>query len=205
MAEAMTQWISRSAWDGVLKNGRSGAAGPAPLAIEPLDGIGLALVVVPAAARPVLSRWLKERLGLALPADRSVSRAAQHDLLWAGPGKVLLRSNRDFEAGQMGELATLTPVTDQSDGRAVIRLSGPHAREVLAKGVMVDIHPSVFPPGATIITPVAHIRVQIWRLDDGTGSPAFEILVPRSMTGSFGAWLEASAGEFGMEVTMARG
>lgn len=198
MADIVNAWTPRSAWAGTLESIRNGLSGHAPLTIEPLDGIGLALISLPAAVEPALTRWLKERLSLTLPANGTVSRGPQHDLLWAGPGKFLLRSYRDFDPGLLRELAAIVPVTDQSDGRAVLRLSGERARDVLAKGVMVDLHPRVFGPGATMITPVAHIRVQIWRLDDRAGLPAFEILVPRSMTGSFGSWLEASAAEFGV-------
>jgi sarcosine oxidase subunit gamma len=70
---------------------------------------------------------------------------------------------------------------------------------MLAKGCMVDLHPSAFPPGAAALTSIAHIGVHLWRIDerlDG-GDPAFDLLVARSMAASFWSWAAASAAEFG--------
>ena len=51
-------------------------------------------------------------------------------------------------------------VTDQSDGRVVLEISGPRVRDVLAKGVMLDLHERDFRPGATAVTLMAHTGVQ---------------------------------------------
>ena len=39
------------------------------------------------------------------------------------------------------KLSGLASVTDQSHGRVIIRIAGPKARAVLAKGTPVDLHP----------------------------------------------------------------
>ena len=69
---------------------------------------------------------------------------------------------------------------------------------------MVDLHPSVFPVGATSLTSFAQIGVQLWRTEDGPDGAVFEILVARSMAGSFWSWFAASAAEFGCRVTIGR-
>ena len=45
-------------------------------------------------------------------------------------------------------------------------LSGPRVRDVLAKGVPVDLHPKAFKPGDVATTLVAYIGVQIDMLDE---------------------------------------
>ena len=57
-------------------------------------------------------------------------------------------------------------VADQSDARLVLRLSGPRVRDVLAKGVPVDLHPQAFKPGDVANTLVGYIGVQIDMLDE---------------------------------------
>ena len=88
-------------------------------------------------------------------------------------------------------------IADQSDGRCVLRLRGMKAREVLAKGIGIDLHARAFKPGDVALTLAAHVGVQLWQLDD---APTYEIAVARSLAGSLWAWLSASAAEFGYEV-----
>ena len=87
-------------------------------------------------------------------------------------------------------------MTDQSDARLVLQLSGARVRDVLAKGVPLDLHPKVFKVGDVATTLVAYIGVQIDRLDEDT----WQLTAPRSMAGSFWSWLSASAAEFGYEI-----
>jgi methylglutamate dehydrogenase subunit D len=118
--------------------------------------------------------------------------------VWAGPGQWLAMADGEdgaaFEHRLRATLGNLASVSDQSDGRTIIRLSGAHARDVLAKGVPIDLHPRAFRAGDTAITTVAHIGAQIWQVDE---TPAYELIVPRSFAASFWEWLTESAAEFG--------
>ena len=78
----------------------------------------------------------------------------------------------------------------------MLRLSGSNVRDVLAKGLAVDLHPKAFKPGDVATTLIAYIGVQIDMLDDAT----WQLSAPRSMAGSFWSWLTASAAEFGYDV-----
>jgi len=89
-------------------------------------------------------------------------------------------------------------VTDQSDSRLVLQLSGANVRDVLSKGVPLDLHPGVFKVGDVAVTPVAYMGVQIDRLDEAS----WQLTAPRSTAGSFWSWLSASAAEFGYDVLM---
>jgi sarcosine oxidase subunit gamma len=104
---------------------------------------------------------LEAALGVALPrTPRSVS-AAGATYIWSGPGAWLVLA--DDTAAIAALAAPFAAVTEQSDGRAVFRLSGAQARETLQKLLPVDLHESSFPPDGTALTIAAHIGVQLWR------------------------------------------
>jgi sarcosine oxidase subunit gamma len=209
MAEIATvstavSWAPRGAWAGIAQPGSFGATGGAGVLATLLDGFGLATLIAAPGAAPALSRIVEARLGIALPQAPKIASGQAHDAIWAGPDQWLLRAaSRDGFAGLLAELAPHGAVSDQSDARAAVRLSGPRVRDVLAKGVMLDLHPAAFAVGDVALTSIAHVGVQIWRLADGPDGSVFEILVPRSMAGSFWAWFTASAAEFGCAVTAA--
>jgi len=108
---------------------------------------------------------LQDALGLILPGP---NRQTHHDgilYLWAGPENWLALADTadpDFDLRMAQNCNTLAAVTDQSDGRTILRVSGPAARNALAKLVPIDLHPSAFPSNATSLTLAGHIPVQIW-------------------------------------------
>ncbi len=87
-------------------------------------------------------------------------------------------------------LKDLASVSDQSGGYIVYRFSGPAARTLLQRGAFIDLHPSVFGPGSSAVTVIAHIGVILWQADDDT---SFDVALFRSFAGSFRHWVEASA------------
>ena len=93
-------------------------------------------------------------------------------------------------------LAGLASVVDQSHGRIILYLEGPRARDVLAKGTGVDLHPRAFGPGRSAVTQMAHVGVHIAQV----GPDAFELSLFRGFAESFWEWLEEMSEEFGYEV-----
>ncbi|MGZ2461428.1 sarcosine oxidase subunit gamma [Rhizobium sp. IY2] len=77
-------------------------------------------------------------------------------------------------------LAGKAYVMDQSHGRVRIGISGRSSRALLSKGTAVDLDPSVFPEGQSVMTMVGHLSVQIVR----TGDDRFELTVLRSFAES---------------------
>lgn len=206
MAEIATSWEPRGAFSGIAQPGSFGAKGEAGVFATVLEGFGLASVIAEAGAAAALSRTIEARLGLALPSAPRIVRNATHDVVWAGPDQWLLRAaSRDGFTGLLGELSAHAAVSDQSDARAALRLSGPRVRDVLAKGVMLDLHPAVFAIGDTALTTIAYVGIHLWRLDETPDGSVFEIMLPRSMAGSFWSWLVAAASEFGCNVASGRG
>jgi sarcosine oxidase subunit gamma len=201
-----TAWVRRGAWQDIAAAGRFGVAGTPGVTATLRDGFGLASLIVPDGGADRLAAQLSERLGLDLPRTPAVAIAGGHAVIWSGPGQWLLRAgSRAGFAALLAGLAGVAAVSDQSDGRAALSLSGPRVREMLAKGAMVDLHPSSFPVHAVALTSFAHIAVQIWRAADGPDGAVFEIMVARSMAGSFWTWFAASAAEYGCAVATGRG
>ena len=92
-------------------------------------------------------------------------------------------------AALAGRLGTAGHVSDQSQARVLIRISGPRCRDILAKGCTLDL--DRFAPGTCAQTQIAHISTAMAATDDG-----FDLLVPSGFAVSFWDWLTASAAEF---------
>jgi sarcosine oxidase subunit gamma len=85
---------------------------------------------------------------------------------------------------------------DVSAQRTTLRLSGPDAREVLAKGCSLDLHPRVFTKGTAAQTMLGLAGVVLIALDDaGTD---YRILVRASFARYLADWLIDAAEEFGV-------
>ena len=168
------------------------------------DRLGLAALVTLKGQRVTVAERLAGAYGIAVP--DGPTRVAVDDVavIGTGPGKWLAvrqGAANSFAADLAALLEAAAAVADQTDGYAVLRLQGPALRQVLAKGVAIDLHDLAFPINHAAVTAIAHIGVILWRLGDaGDGNPVFEIALFRSMAGSFVHWLKSSAGEFGLGV-----
>ena len=195
-----TKWPRRSAWAGILAASPPGAARPVGVNVTARERLGVASIQARRGGAAALSALVRTRYGLELPTTPRAIRDAAHAFVWAGPGQWLFVAE---QKESFAELSALAAVTDQSDARAALRLSGPKVRDMLAKGCMIDLHPAAFPPGAAAMTSIAHIGVHFWRVDEPPhGDAIFDILVARSMAASFWSWASASAAEYGCGVTV---
>lgn len=102
---------------------------------------------------------------------------------FCGPGEWLLVSE-EVAAGHLArELAAFGEerlyAVDQSDGRVVLRLSGPNVRKILSRCLAVDLHPDAFAIGEAANTLCCHVSANLAR----TGDNAFELVLPRSHAG----------------------
>jgi sarcosine oxidase subunit gamma len=116
-------------------------------------------------------------------------------VLGIGPGRWLFL--QDAAGGVLNSLQGLASLADQTDSYAVFEIGGRDARKVLAKGVPLDIHPSVFLEDDVAVTVIAHMGAIVWRDEPD----CFVIAVFRSYTESFWHWLHASSAEFVQEGT----
>jgi methylglutamate dehydrogenase subunit D len=196
-----TNWRRRGAWADVLMESRTDAARPVGVSVTAREGLGVASILAHRGGEAALSALVMTRYGLDLPTIPRAVRGAAHAFVWAGPGQWLLvaEQREDFSA-----LSRLAAVSDQGDARAALRLSGPNVRDMLAKGCMIDLHPTAFPSGAVAMTSIAHIGVHLWRVDEPScdGDAVFDILLARSVAASFWSWAKASAAEYGCGVSI---
>ena len=195
-----------SALSGLAIPGRYGRAeGEAGVIISELTGLGLATVACRKGQAPALNTTVQKSYGVELPASSRVAQGPKVTLIGYGPGQWLAVSESIANEALAGDLAAklkgLASISDQSGGRTVFRISGPRARDVLAKGLPIDLDPRAFPPGSAATSAISHIGVQLWQADDTRG---YDLAIFRSLTESFWRWLTASAAEFGYEVAPAR-
>jgi sarcosine oxidase subunit gamma len=173
--------------------GDSGTVMVAPMPQRGMLGVRLDPQAAGACARA------SEALGVELPLranTRSVhgGRAA----LWLGPDEWLIVVPEGDEGSVSARLLEALAgmrcaVTDVSDLRAAFEVKGARARDLLAKGCAVDLHPRAFRPGDLALTALARVRVIICQTAQ---DPAYEILVERSYAGYLWHWLGDAATEF---------
>ena len=104
-------------------------------------------------ARPAFLDGVRRALGFDLPLDPNTTADAD-DLaaLWLGPDEWLILTPDDRTEEVAGRLraefrAEFAAITDVSAASAVIRLTGPRVRDVLAAGCPLDLHPRAFHVG----------------------------------------------------------
>jgi len=120
--------------------------------------------------------------------------------VWIQPSGWLVIRPRGPEGALAKALASAAgdtvAVVDQSHGKAVLRLSGSHAGDVLAKGSRVDLHARAFPPGSAATTSIDHMTVTLVKVDAST----FDLVLPGNFSEAFVDWLRMAAAEFGYEI-----
>lgn len=196
----MLELLPRTGLEGVARPGHHGRIGRVPgVAISSLRNFELAIVMVRAGKQADLLVRSLEKFGLSLPTIPRREFRGPLSFAWAGPGKwlAMLESacGTGFEYGLREGFAGFASVTNQSDGRSIIRVRGPKARDALAKGVPLDLDPRSFRVGDTALTVVANINVHFWQIDE---SPTYEFAVFRSFAVAFHEWLLEASIEFGV-------
>jgi sarcosine oxidase subunit gamma len=129
----------------------------------------------------------------------TVSDSTDASVIWFGPQEWLIcstsRGGEELEAALRAAVAENGgAAVDVSAQRTTLRLSGAHARDVLAKGSSLDLHPSVFGSGAAAQTMLARANVVLIPLSDsGTD---YRILVRQSFARYLAEWLLDATAEF---------
>jgi sarcosine oxidase subunit gamma len=190
-----------SALDGVTALGRSGRSTSSPgVIVSEVREAGLATVTARKGRRAALADATRTAFGIEPPVTPKWVQGPELAFIWSGPDQWLVYKSAappgGMEALLARPLANLASIVDQSHGRTILRVTGHKAREALAKGVTIDLHPRAFKPGDTAATLASHIAVQLWQIDD---HPTYEFAVARGFAQSFWRWLEASAAEFALE------
>ncbi|HWK47557.1 MAG TPA: sarcosine oxidase subunit gamma family protein [Stellaceae bacterium] len=160
------------------RRGALATAQAAPLSdrIAIVERAGLALLQV--AALPggdaALGNRLAEALGLETAAANRATGADGLGLHAAGPGRWLVVAAEPIEALSARVASRIggndAALVDLSQARSVVRLTGPAWRDLLAKGVRIDLHPKTLPPGSSVQTMFGRIAVTLHVLPSGEGA-----------------------------------
>ena len=141
---------------------------------------------------PAFVQAMKAVTGADLPVKpNTTSDAGSFRLLWLGPTEYWVTAPVGSEEKLVADLRqALTgqhaAVIDVSESRTVISLSGPDAREVLARGCSLDFNPRVFGPGQCAQTGLTKANVLI---DQRDATPSYDIYVLKSFADYLWQWL----------------
>ena len=166
------------------------------LAFDVRETLTLASFAAAEGKKEALQAAIQHGYGIDLPESPRRVEGKDISFIWSGPDQWIAIAergeSRDLEVELTPALAGLASVVDQSDARAVVRISGRRARDVLAKGVPIDLHPRAFRANSVAITHASHIGVILWQIDD---APTYEIAMFRSFADSFAHWLAHASAE----------
>ncbi len=141
-----------------------------------------------------------DAVGVALPLEPNtwVARPGGQ-VVWLGPDEWLVSDADErpeaLEAALRGAVAPHDgAAVDVSAQRTAVRLRGRHARDLLATGCALDLHPSAFGAGHSAQTTLGLVGVVLLALDDR--GEDYRILVRPSFAGYLADWLLDAAVEF---------
>jgi len=199
------QPLPLSALAGSITPGRKGRRSGGPgILVEEMRPAGIATLSARRGQAEALAAKFRADLGCDLPTTPRRVVSAGLSIMWAGPDRwlaVTSAGDPHFAADlatRLAGLAGLASVIDQGHALALLRLSGPRIRDALAKGFAIDLHPRALRPGDVAVTSVSYITAHFWQT---RADPVYEMAVARSLAPSLWHWLEASAAEYGLEVS----
>ena len=125
---------------------------------------------------------VKKTCGLAVPGLREIVQGGERALLWMSPDELLLTLPYDDAAAQVAALDKALSgkhalAVNVSDARAVFQVSGPQARDVLAKLFPIDLSAEAFATGMIRRSRMAQVPAALWK----EGENAFRVVCFRSV------------------------
>ncbi len=145
-------------------------------------------------------------LGVALPTIPNTLIENDHlTVCWLGPDEwmVIVRPEGETELATALRVALgglHAAVSDTTGGYTTVNLAGSRARDLLAKGCTLDLHPRVLSPGQCAQTNLAKTSVLLLPRVNHPGAQSFDVVVRRSFADYLAHWFEHSAREYGLEL-----
>jgi heterotetrameric sarcosine oxidase gamma subunit len=198
-------WIQTSPLLNGVQVGKYGAsADRCGVTVSEARGFGLVLIFARRGQWRASIDAARKYFGVDAPQRPLAVSSNSATLIWSGPGQFYALYPQVDGPQPLHALREIfvdsASVSDQSDGRGLIRISGTQARATLSKLSSIDLGATVFPIGASAATSIEHTNVNLWRdTDAADGSPVFNILVFTSFANSIWHAVVDSAAEFGVE------
>ncbi|MEW9834706.1 sarcosine oxidase subunit gamma [Mesorhizobium marinum] len=199
-------WSETTPLSRIYEAGRHGVKeGPAGVALAELTSFDLVQVMARRGRWQAAVEACRGLNGKDAPARPQALPAGEARLIWSGADQFLVLSRRGagFEKAASA-FAGVASLSEQSDARSLLEISGPRARDLLAKVCSVDLHPAAFPVGAAAATSIDHTAVNLWREDDADGGPVFHLLVFATFAESLWHTLLDSGAEYGVSIDARR-
>lgn len=153
---------------------------------------------------PARTSAVSRVLGIDLPSDpctftRGTGPHGPVEVAWLGPDEYLVLAQpglqRTLESALREAIGDAPgTVVDVSAQRTALALSGPHARDLLAHGCAIDLHPSASPTGTCVQTLLAQAGIILLVRDADAGE--FLLLVRASFARYLAAWLVDAGVEY---------
>jgi len=146
---------------------------------------------------PGVRHAVADALGLALPeAPNTTVHNTALRILWIGPDEwLVLHDNDAAHALETRLRAALAgqhmAVTDVSSYYQMLQLAGTSARDVLAQGCPLDLHPRVFLPNHCAGSHYFKATIWLWQVDT-----AYTLLIRRSFAGYIWSMIERASAEY---------
>ncbi len=186
----------------VLKHGRFGNPAPEARPILIAEMYGRRLVQVTSWPDTLESVQAKIKAAANLPPAATAGRAVTTDgvtIMRMGPYRYWVITERDASADLSEITEDEAAVVELTDSRTVLRIQGESPRQILAKGLPIDLHKSVFPRGSIAQGSIGHIGVVVHLVSASTDD-TFDLYVSSGFARSFWDWLTLAATEFGYEI-----
>jgi sarcosine oxidase subunit gamma len=181
--------------------GRFGRRDRAPgFVLQELTQFTLASVIARKGQAAQAAAAALQAFGTSPPTTPTVRAGSDLAFVWSGPGHWLALGAASIappEARLGAVFGSHASVFDQSGSRVMLDMRGPRVRDVMAKGVSIDLHPRAFRTGDAAVTTASHLAVHLWQVAD---KPVYRLLIVRTYFDSFWRWLAVSAAEYGCEV-----
>ncbi|NRB04050.1 MAG: sarcosine oxidase subunit gamma [Rhodobacteraceae bacterium] len=159
-------------------NGASWDAGIARVEGVPLQGM---ITLRGDFGSKALQAAAEAAAGVSFPDVRSAQCNGDSGLCWMSPDELLVLCPYAEVEAKVSALSDALKdshflAANVSDARASFRVSGPHARDVMAKLCPVDVSPAAFGPGDFRRSRMAQVPAAFWMCDSDT----FQIICFRS-------------------------
>jgi len=198
----MTNWQRTSVLQTCHAGAQKAHAGTTGLCIRELPFSGKLLLQargqidhIRRAVSEIIGSELPIKPNTCSPVDDTHPGAA---LLWLGPEKWLIISNLDRLGEIQRQLKTALStipklLSDVSDARTGIEVSGTLARVLMAKLCALDLDSGSFGPGLCAQTLLVRVPLLVHQVDE---TPTYHLYVDRSVARYAWDWLSDAAGEF---------
>lgn len=184
-----------------FRPGSLGRRGASPgLIVREVTDFALATVIARKDQGAMASQRAEAAHGTPLPQQPRIATGDDFAFVWSGPAQWLAlgpAQPQSIEAVLGATLGTHASIFDQGGSRRLLELRGPRVRDVLAKGMSIDLHPRAFTTGDVAVTTASHLAVHLWQVAD---EPVYRLMVVHTYFDSLWRWLAASAAEYGCDV-----